>query len=129
MKCVKTIILLLAMLLSVGSMCAIAGCKGKKVEAVKAEPNETSVKKLYLPFADETVEESTGIIHESDDYLLEEPLEYSDEEAEDDPNIYPEEEPNDEPDEVPEDPNEEPNDYPGLEPNDYPWDEPDYNWL
>ena len=72
------------------------------------------------------MEDSTGITRESDDYLLEEPLEPSDEEAEDDPNIYPEEEPDDEPED---EPDEEPNDYPQEDPNDYPEEDPNDNWL
>lgn len=137
MKRIKSIVLLLTILLCGLSMCLVVGCKEKKVKTAKAEPVETPVKRLYVPFADERTEESTGITGESDDYLLEEPLEPSDEEAEDDPNTYPEEEPNDEPDEVPEDPNEEPgdepdeepNDYPQEDPNDYPEEYPNDNWL
>jgi len=142
MKRIKSVVLLLTILLGVVSLCIIVGCKEKKVKTAKAEPIEKPVKKLYVPFADELTEESTEITGEFDDYLLEDPLGHSDEEAEDDPNTYPEEEPNDEPDEEPndypqEDPNaepkdepeEDPNQQPEEEPNDYPWNEPDYGWL
>ncbi len=125
MKRIKSIVLLLTISLGVLSLCIMVGCKEKKIKTARAKPVETPVKKLYVPFADEQAEESTGITSEPDDYLLEEPLEHSDENTEDDPNTYPEEEPNDEPDEIPE----KPNDYPWLGPNDYPWNEPDYNWL
>ena len=132
MKRIKSIVLLLTILLSVLSMCIIVGCKEKKVKTAKAKPIETPVKKLYVPFADETAEESTGITGESDDYQLEEPLESSDEEAEDDPNIYPEEEPDGEqegPDEAFEgELNEDPN-APEEEPNDSPEEDPNESWL
>ena len=132
MKRIKSIVLLLTILLSVLSMCIIVGCKEKKVKTAKAKPIETPVKKLYVPFANETAEESTGITGESDDYQLEEPLESSDEEAEDDPNIYPEEEPDGEqegPDEAFEgELNEDPN-APEEEPNDSPEEDPNESWL
>ena len=138
MKRIKSIVLLLTILLSVLSMCIIVGCKEKKVKTAKAKPIETPVKKLYVPFADETAEESTGITGESDDYQLEEPLESSDEEAEDDPNIYPEEESNEYSEEEPNDESDdEEYDY-GLElpgqqqdedSNDSPEEDPNESWL
>jgi outer membrane biosynthesis protein TonB len=130
MKRIKSIALLLTILLCGLSMCLVVGCKDKKVKTAKAEPAETPVKRLYVPFADEAAEEATEITGESDDYLLEEPLEPSDEEAEADSNTYPEEEPDDKPDEEPEEePDEEPNDYPPEDPNDDPEEDPNDNWL
>ena len=99
MKHIMTISLLLMVLLGLGFICSILGCKEKQDKVIKEEPNETSVKNLYIPFADEEPEELTGIIHEPDDNVLGEPFDVLGEEVKVDPNVFLEEVPVEEPDE------------------------------
>ena len=129
MKAKKPNMTMLGVFLAIALVLVLTGCKEKKAKILKTEPVEMPVKRLYVPFADKTAEESTEITDESDDYLLEEPLEPSDEEAEDAPNTYPEEELGDDEPEWPDEQLDEDPNAPEEEPNDSPEEDPNESWL
>ncbi|MBN2457083.1 MAG: hypothetical protein JXB29_11210 [Sedimentisphaerales bacterium] len=131
MKAKKFNMIMLGILLAMGLVLVLTGCK-KKVQSANAASSEESSQGQESVQLDQ--------FDESFNYLQSE-----DEEPAEDPNEYPEDEPNEEPDDEPDEPDEEepgddepeypdeqPDEDPNApeeEPNDSPEEDPNESWL